>query len=183
MELNLKLDFTSQATIDGCFTRIANDLFNTYKLILNGSEYLFTEIEFYLFVEDVHADKSTHKHKIPVGHWRAHSQGLDISLGFDDKTYDGGILVRGIKKEKEYINGPRRVVAQIFQEFGSVFESNSGIRLVESKHMERSIKRTTRVGITEKNSSGFSERMYNFYCEKENWNMKHYSAEIMKHYK
>jgi len=180
--INLEIKFDDHASIDQSFVRIAKDLFSNWALKLNNNTYLITEIEFYLFNEDTHPDKSTHEHKTEKGHWRAHSQGLDISLGFDNKTYDGGILIRGIKKEDDslFINGPRRVVSQIFDEFGLSTSNNKGITLIPSQILQRVIYRTIRTGITENNSPGYSHLKYNFFCESEKWDKKHYSKEIMK---
>lgn len=180
--LNLEIDFTDKNTIDNSFARIATDLFLNWGLKINDTNFILTEIEFYLFKEGVHPDKSTHEHKTEKGYWRAHSQGLDISLGFDDKTYDGGILLRGIRTTDNSIivNGPRRVVTQIFHEFGLSTNPNTGLLLVHSKNPQRSIYRTVRTGITESNSPGFSEMKYNFFCDAETWDKKHYDKETMK---
>lgn len=179
--INLEIDFDNRETIEKSFVRIATDLFSNWQLKINNTDFLFTEIEFYLFKEEIHPDKSTHEHQVEKGYWRAHSQGLDISLGFDEETYDGGILIRGLKTldNQNFINGPRRVITKIFDEFGLSTSQNNGLVLMPKESLPRTIFRTVRTGITENNSPGYSEMKYNFFCDADLWNKKHYSKDIM----
>jgi hypothetical protein len=179
-------DFTIVTTeIDNSFIRIANELFKNYKLILNKSEYLFTEIEFYYHHISLHPDMSVHEHNFPIGNWRAHSQGLDISLGCSEE-YDGGILIRGIKKLNgelnQYTNGPQRVVWKIFEELGSTDFKSVSIGLKKQEFsLEREIFRTKRIGLGI-NAGEYSAKPYNFFCDRNNWSGC-YSKSQMENYK
>ncbi len=106
--------------IENSFDRIANDLLKNYALLVNNTEFRFTEIEFYYYSEKYHRDEYTHEHDRNVGEWRFHNQGLDLTFQSDEKT-DGGILIRGISFENNYTNGPRKVLGEIFKSFGNVF--------------------------------------------------------------
>jgi len=45
-----------------------------------------------------------------------------LTLQSDKKT-DGGILIRGIISDSKCVNGPRKVLTEIFNSFGKVFEN------------------------------------------------------------
>ena len=157
--------------VDHSFEKIACELLRNYIIKIDDKEFFLTEIEFYYFNNN-HADYSTHKHNIPPAHWRCHSQGLDISLGFD-KEWDGGILLRGISSNGEYINGPRRVLFKIFELFGSVLITEHRFGLVYKKNaFSGSIKKCFRHGLG-KSAAGFTDKHYRFYHSVDNW--KHLS--------
>lgn len=119
----MALDLTiNEDKIEESFDRIANDLLKNYALFVNNVEYRFTEIEFYYFNEIKHPDKYTHEHNRDEGEWRFHNQGIDLTFQSSDKI-DGGILIRGILKENKYVNGPRKVLGEIFQSFGNALDS------------------------------------------------------------
>lgn len=108
--------------VENSFDRIANDLLKNYALFVNNTEFRFTEIEFYYYSEIYHPDNYTHEHNRNAGEWRFHNQGLDLTFQSDEKS-DGGILIRGILSESKYVNGPRKVLGEIFQSFGKAFDS------------------------------------------------------------
>lgn len=112
--------------IENSFDRIANDLLKNYTLLVNNTEFRFTEIEFYYYSEKFHPDEYTHAHDRSAGEWRFHNQGLDLTFQSDEKT-DGGILIRGILSDSNYVNGPRKVLAEIFKSFGRAFGSTTFI--------------------------------------------------------
>lgn len=94
------------------FDKMAQYVFNKCCLKAHGKTYYFTEIEFYYYA-DAHPDTYTygkakgdqHSPQLTSDQCYLHSSGLDITFGAD-KEY-GGILVRGIRNEKnEYIFGP-----------------------------------------------------------------------------
>src|SRR5688572_17782985 len=91
--------------IEKSFDRIALELLRRKALIVNNKVFRFTEIEFYYFNEDYHKDQYTHPHKRESGEWRFHNQGIDITFESSEKC-DGGILIRGILIDSEYVNGP-----------------------------------------------------------------------------
>ena len=101
------------------FKRIADLLFNEYKLIIGSNKYEITEIEFYYNDGNKHLDKNIHGHDEQKNSntWYIHKKGrggIDITLG-NSKHY-GGILIRGIKehnKNGKYIDGPLNVLKEI----------------------------------------------------------------------
>lgn len=166
--------------IEDSFIRIAKDLFNNYQLILNNKAFLLTEIEFYYHHINKHKDMSVHEHEVKIGNWRAHKQGLDISLG-SGLEYDGGILIRGICESDTFINGPQRVLWKIFEEIGSseLQSVNIGLSPLE-KRLARDIFQTTRVGLGE-SAKDFELKPYNFFCEIKKWKGC-YTTKQIEHY-
>ena len=130
--MNLSIN---KENVEGSFDSIASDLLRKKALFINNTEIRFTEIEFYYFNAN-HQDNYTHKHKRNEGEWRFHNQGLDITFQGND-TIDGGILIRGIFVDGEFINGPRRVVGRIFEIFGNVNnESHLVLKDSSERHCE-----------------------------------------------
>jgi 3-methyladenine DNA glycosylase Mpg len=95
-------------------------------LNINNEEWKIREIEFY-YHSNKHPDTFTHcdKEQINSGLWYFHKQngksykggsfkGLDISCGNDESSY-GGILIRSISKDDEFIEGPCKVVDKILE--------------------------------------------------------------------
>jgi hypothetical protein len=154
--MNLNID---NGNIEGTFDRIATDLLLEKALFVNGKEIRFTEIEFYFF-DPIHQDTYTHEHTRNVGEWRFHSQGLDITFQ-GNKTTDGGILIRGILVDNEYINGPRKVVGKIFELFGKVTESGT-IILSDSSIRKEEIIKTFRHLPNKENDPNFQFRPYRY---------------------
>ncbi len=116
--MNLEIDHQN---IPSSFDRIAQTLLNEKELHVNNHIFQLTEIEFYYFHPDHHPDEYTHPHKREAGEWRFHNSGIDITFEGDDKK-DGGILIRGIAINGEYINGSRKILMRIFEAFGRVSE-------------------------------------------------------------
>jgi hypothetical protein len=188
MNLDLSIKTESQEQIEWSFERIAIDLLTNFSLIINDNSYCFTEIEFYYFLKGKHEDNSTHPHNYPEGNWRFHSQGLDITFrGTIDS--DGGILIRGIKKlllkdqdkiETKAINGPRRVLSEIFDSLGhiDVKEIAFGIEKKCKDHCE--IYKTTRHGLTSSVSEEFKNKEYRYFRDLDHWDIKHVNADERK---
>lgn len=173
--LNLQIDSASLGAIQKSFDRIATDLLDNYSLIINDEVFYLTEIEFYYFKEQLHEDKTTHEHQCEVGKWRSHSQGLDISLGFG-KDFDGGILLRGLNNKGKFINGPRRVLNQIFSNFYTVDNCENKFGLKKEDYPKgKTIFRTARHGLSEKSGSAFLESQYRYYCDIDKWDDKQVS--------
>jgi hypothetical protein len=133
--------------------------------------FLLTEVEFYYFRKRLHEDMAVHEHVVEKGRWRCHSQGLDISLGYDD-DYDGGILIRGIRSRLESVNGPRRVLSRIFEGFDPINRVSNYFGLVKTKNPRQfDMHKTVRQGVR----STYANSLYRYYCDVETWNPKHYS--------
>jgi hypothetical protein len=173
--INLEIKNESRDSIKNSFDRIAVDLINNWNLKINSSIYSFTEIEFYYFLSGLHEDKATHEHLYNIGQWRWHQQGLDITFQ-GSKGSDGGILLRGIKSSGTYINGPKRILEEIFKRFGNVTIINKEFGLVpkvDSAH--EIIHKTIRHGISTKQENEFVEEPYRYYTDIDAWDIKHKS--------
>jgi len=114
----MKFEIDNQ-NIPNSFDQIAQELLNRMSLCVNNDEFQLTEIEFYYFHPEHHPDEYTHSHKRNAGEWRFHNQGFDITFQ-GDEVQDGGILIRGISINGEYVNGPINSLKRIFEAFGSV---------------------------------------------------------------
>ena len=108
------------------FDDIANKLLNEVVLIINGTNFRLTEIEFYLY-DETHKDIYTHRHTDQATSlkWYFHKMGqsesykggtykcVDITFGYKDNSKCfGGILIRSVKNinTNEEIIGPCNVV-------------------------------------------------------------------------
>jgi hypothetical protein len=121
------MDFSiNNSEIEKSFDRIATDLFTKNALFINNKEFQITEIEFYYYYYLIHEDNYTHDHNRDEGEWRFHNQGLDITFQANEDQV-GGILIRGIKVDGEYINGPRKIIQKIFENFNKVSFNNTMI--------------------------------------------------------
>jgi hypothetical protein len=171
-EIDLNIDFSSAGALELSFERIAMELFGSWRLLIGRQFFLLTEIEFYYYKKGVHEDTSVHEHLVDRGKWRCHSQGIDISLGYGD-DFDGGILIRGIRCGSRAVNGPRRVLSQIFDGFGPVNRVQNYLGLVKTINKRQfEMFKTARRGV----ASSFREHLYRYYCDSELWQKKHYST-------
>jgi hypothetical protein len=128
--------------IEKSFDLLAKQLLLNHALEINNRLIEITEIEFYFFKEGIHEDKYTHLHDRNAGEWRLHNQGIDITFQ-STNDQDGGILIRGIKHDGEYTNGPLKTLNIIFKNFGNV-ESTATLRIVEIPPLEKKILKTFR---------------------------------------
>lgn len=105
------------------FKELAKELMNNYLLIINSAGYKITEIEFYLNNKEDNLDIFAHKHdNYQTGQLRLHTSGVDIAI--KNKNFYGGILIRGLKSDEHYIEGPWRVLETIIKSF-SIDKQNS----------------------------------------------------------
>ncbi|MES2131602.1 MAG: hypothetical protein V4506_04575 [Bacteroidota bacterium] len=183
MPLDLTINQKNAKTVGASFDRIAEELINHSQLNLQGILYTFTEIEFYYFDKATHPDKYTHKHSYNSGKWRFHLQGLDISLGYiteeDNFVSYGGILIRGLKSGKYYINGPKRILALLFEKFGDVEIPHKEFGIVPSKNNKVTIYKSFRKGLSERYPE-FNQLAYRYYHSIELWNELHVSLSEKK---
>lgn len=96
------------------FDKYAEDLMLGHFFKYEENKYNITEIEFYYFHKDHHPDPYSHTHKQQreCGTLYFHGSGFDITFG-DDNSY-GGILIRGIKDENKYYDGPILLIEKLF---------------------------------------------------------------------
>ena len=172
MDLTIKRN-----NIFNSFDRIAKELINYFVLVVNDSEFRFTEIEFYYFIKGIHEDNITHEHKRKQGMWRAHNQGFDLTLSSTEGSY-GGILIRGLKQESnnKYTNGPRRCIFQIFEKFNNINESKNIIKLkYKPKEKLTTIYKTFRQLSDSQQQECCADNYYRYYTEIDEWQKYHIS--------
>jgi hypothetical protein len=122
--------------IPDSFDRIAKELLLEHVISVNSIDFEITEIEFYFFNEAHHPDEYTHPHEMQAGMWRLHKQGIDITFDGTKKGEDGGILIRGLKLNDRYVNGPIKCLAWIFESMGNVQNENHII--LKAKRLDNS---------------------------------------------
>jgi len=98
----------------------ANKLINDYVLQIGDIEIELKELEFYFYDKDKHPDEYTHRdeRQTRIGELYVHRKanntgGIDITFG--NGKYYGGILIRGIKIDNEFVYGPAKVRQKIIQ--------------------------------------------------------------------
>lgn len=136
MGLNFNID--NARDISKQFHTIANNLILNHELVVNDARFNFTEIEFY-YNSDNHKDEFTHDHSMKAGRWRFHNSGFDITL--KGENGHGGILIRGVERvnkikddEKDnFINGPRKVIFEIFKELNPVGDGDNFFGIVKKE--------------------------------------------------
>ena len=165
--MNLEIDNND---IEGSFDRIAKEILTQKALFVNEKVFRFTEIEFYYFYEGIHEDKYTHKHRRNDKEWRLHKQGFDITFKGTDKS-DGGILIRGVSIDGEYINGPIKTLEAVFKAFGKVIEKTLFV-FKDAEPRDVTIIKTFRHNLNEKESPNFFGKHYRFICDFNNLKIK-----------
>ncbi len=159
----MKFDI-DDSRIDQSFDAIAKELINEHVLLVNDQEFQFTEIEFYYY-NTGHEDSYTHRHLRRAGEWRIHNQGLDITLEGNNEK-DGGILIRGLKHNNKYINGPIKALGAIFENMGSVVNSSS-IKLSQKNHGHKQISKTFRHIPNKIQNKEFHLKKYRYFTDLE----------------
>ena len=125
---------------------------------------------------DIHEDNTTHDHSVEPGKWRSHSQGLDISLGFNDNA-NGGILIRGIASPPTFVNGPRRVINEIFSQLNIVTNPQQVFGLQKSKSpIRRTLFKTSRNGLANPTNFEYNLKNYRYFCDIDKWDTSHVSV-------
>ncbi len=123
--MNAIPSFTTKNLFADIAKSFAGNLINHRSIIINGIEAHFTDLEFYFFDPESHPDPFVHRHKLQneSNSWYMHTysnsdiikkgtrKGIDLCLGRENSFW--GILIRGLRIDKEYINGPSRVVDKI----------------------------------------------------------------------
>lgn len=108
--------------IEKVFSDIADALLNRFVIQTEGKKYHFIEIEFYHNKTDDRPN-ITIQRKTAVGEWFMHESGVDLCFNSDEENY-GGILIRTIRCGEEYINGPRKVMWEIFANMNAFSNPN-----------------------------------------------------------
>ena len=170
----MKINFDVKGDVEKQFETLADQLFNTTKLVVNKEEYLFTEIEFYVYNKEHHPDPFAHKNEeqLKSNTWYFHGSGIDITIGnkaeiTKDNTY-GGILIRGLKKIKAkkttYIDGPLNILREIFSNINLV-NSKQQFGIEESMHEKSVVFKSTRVNLNARgdtNKQNYQKKKYRY---------------------
>lgn len=135
------------------FDTYAKDLMLRHSFKYGENEYRITEIEFYYFHKKHHPDPYSHMRdqQRKCGTLYFHGSGFDITFG-DNNSY-GGILIRGIKDENNYYDGPILLIETLFgvQNYKSDDMKNMKIDLknilVKQNNTDGRIYHSTRVGL------------------------------------
>jgi hypothetical protein len=96
------------------FYESAKDLMNSFTLTIDSLEIELTEIEFYYFECQYHADLYVHLDKLQKesGYLYVHKKAVGrggVDLTFGNHQFFGGILLRGIKDRDTFVSGPSKV--------------------------------------------------------------------------
>lgn len=162
------------------FNRIAKLLLLQKRLKINNVIARFTEIEFYYYCQQ-HDDNFTHEHTLNEGRWRFHNQGIDITI--KGNSGFGGILIRGIEINDEYINGPRRVLFKIMDFLNPVNEVLNNFGLIDGDILDFQIFQTYRHGLVSpsskmpsQNSELFLNANYRYIVTPQNFSKKQFAG-------
>ena len=178
--------YINEDQIEASFRNIANTLLLEKGLQVNNALFRFTEIEFYYNCPE-HKDEFTHAHEMETGRWRFHNQGFDITL--KGETGYGGILIRGVNNslkalgdEQKYVNGPRRVLFEIFKHLAPVETTKNKLGIVDTERLTTKVFETYREGLGETEHThqltgkSFKEIDYRFIVEPQRFDKKQFSG-------
>ena len=137
----------------------ANKLINNYVLQIGDIEIELKELEFYFYDKDKHPDEYTHRDERQTRmeelyvHGKNNNQG-GIDITFGDGKYYGGILIRGIKIDNEFVYGPAKVRQKIIQKLN--LDDKINYETLQKELENRTLKITPK----EKNKNKEKECLY-----------------------
>jgi len=157
------------------FDSLAQLLMNYHGIKSGDNIYLITEIEFYFYSQQ-HSDPYTHRdnEQLTVCKWYFNGMGLDLTFGNKEFEIYGGILIRGIKKLGEspkYIDGPSKVLKELFSCMEDAFTAGNGICLIELPSDQilglSENHRAKRIGLPQKkeDTNNYRDRKYRYIAE------------------
>lgn len=172
MTIKLDLKIADNKNPTTSFERIAKCLFNNYCIENSNGQYAFTEIEFYYFNES-HYDIHCHNDRFQKenGTWYFHWSGIDITIGDNKST--GGILIRGIKNEKDYFDGPLNVMKELLSGKINILEGSLKLKLIlKLASTNETIYKSKRIGLNlkkeEEKDEKYFDKPYRFISNIEN---------------
>jgi len=102
------------------FNELADALLNDFAIRRGEKDYRFVEIEFYHNGTDDEGKKITYKRGFAKScDFFFHDYGVDLCFESTPDSY-GGILIRAIECNGEFINGPVRVTDRLFDKFSAL---------------------------------------------------------------
>ncbi|MFN4234258.1 MAG: hypothetical protein ACK4IK_05575 [Bacteroidia bacterium] len=154
------------------FEEIANMLMNNFCIKSGENLYRVVECEFYYHNEKNHYDINTHQkdEQLKFCTWYFNDFGLDLTFGSISQNIHAGILIRGIRNinksislEKCYHSGPMKVLRELIDNSGSVF-NNTGINLIpyDDKFEDNRIYKSIRVNLSKDDNK---DKKYRFLVE------------------
>lgn len=122
-------------SIEEHFPSWAASLMNNFAISKGGKIFRFVEIEFYHNLTDDEVingkqKKITYKRETDSCDFFFHNYGVDLAFKSDSKQY-GGVLIRSVKSDEGFINGPGRVADKLFDKFSAVKLPKNFPKLVE----------------------------------------------------
>lgn len=161
------------------FYDFAKEIMNDHVLVINNIKIELTEIEFYYFDQNKHADPYVHTDSLQKDtseylyvHKQAWARG-GVDLTFGDTFFSGGMLIRGIKAENKFISGSATVKKYIsgllnsdfsaHNELQNFFEtSRKNIFLILNFNGDHKIYRSARIGLNPEKEERFCNALYRF---------------------
>lgn len=163
----------------------AQQIMNQYTLKIDSIEFELTEIEFYYFDCENHSDIYVHQNELQkttrnflYAHENSWGNYGGIDLTFGNGSYYGGILIRGIKLDDNFIAGPatlRNKIVEIinqninsYTKFQNYLNSKKNlIGLQKKSHIqeEHPILISTRINLGKKESPNYRNALYRFVRE------------------
>ena len=127
-------------SIEAHFPFWASSLMNNFAIRKGDQIYRFVEIEFYHNLTDDEVidgklKKITYKRVADSCDFFFHNYGFDICFESDNQRY-GGVLIRSVKGDEGFINGPGRVADRLFDRFSAVRLPKDFPQLVELKECD-----------------------------------------------
>lgn len=126
--------------IEKMFSDIADSLLNNFVIKRGEKEYRFVEIEFYHNKTDDEGKRITYKRDYAKScDFFFHDYGVDLCFESNPDSY-GGILIRSMECNGEFINGPVKVTDRLFDKFSALhtpedFPFIKSIPVLESDHI------------------------------------------------
>jgi hypothetical protein len=167
--------------LQGLFYKISQDIISNYVLQINNLKIELKELEFYFLDNERHCDPYVHGNDLQKTtnnflyvHNSWHRRG-GIDLTFGNGKYFGGILIRGIKINDKFIQGPANSRNQIiknldqhfnnYEELQKYFDQNKDkIGLLKNNNAKENkvILCSTRFGLGAKECDKFKNALYRF---------------------
>lgn len=120
--------------LEKAFELIADALLNNYGIRRGDKTYRFVEIEFYHNLTDDVGKNITYKRGYAEScDFFFHNYGVDLCFESTPESY-GGILIRSVECNGEFINGPVKVTDVLFDKFSSIREPKGFPMLLPLPH-------------------------------------------------
>lgn len=144
----LKQDIENTTNYEEIFEIYSKELINNYALKFENEIYNFVEIEFYFYDRDRHPDPYVHMNSKQLESNIFYPHGSGIDLCFGNGKYFGGILIRSIKNENNYINGSLILINTLFKKEKITDEDTNKLELIKFNNSSNLIiSSSTRVGL------------------------------------